>query len=159
MRRLYGRAEATRAATMPMSPGVLSAIWARAKQCGWKSDDVYDVIKARFGKEHLGHLKLAEGYALLDAMGGRESYKGTDRGKDMARAGRKGETAGATRLVTMQQMGYIQQTAAIRGWDEAALDKFVQRQLGHPIRTLADYNRVLWGIKAMNRRDKGNIEA
>ena len=43
---------------------------------------------------------------------------------------------------------------ALRNWDEATLTAFIDRQLGKPVVvTLADFNKVFWALKSMNRRE------
>jgi len=43
----------------------------------------------------------------------------------------------------------LQNTMALLGWDRSRLDRFVERQLGagRQIRTMGQFNRVLWSLK------------
>ena len=47
----------------------------------------------------------------------------------------------------------LRDAAALREWDQATLTNFISRQLSKPVMvTLADFNKVFWALKAMNRR-------
>ena len=61
--------------------------------------------------------------------------------------------ASGVMLAGDQQFALLATLRHAIGWDQARLDLFVARQLGgRAIRTMADANKVIWGIKSMMRR-------
>lgn len=73
----------------------------------------------------------------------------------MGTAGRKDSdgAVGTEFLVNSAEMEMLRKAATLRGWSAQTLDAFIARQLKGPVRTVRDLNRVLWAVKAMNRRD------
>lgn len=51
-------------------------------------------------------------------------------------------------------MKVLREAAQLRGWGEAGLEGFAERQTGkRQIQTMAEFNKVFWPLKAMNNRD------
>ncbi len=55
-----------------------------------------------------------------------------------------------------QQTSTLEAMMVELGWSRARLDAFIERQLGagRQVRTMGQFNRVLWGLKAIARRQK-----
>jgi len=75
----------------------------------------------------------------------------------MASHGRKDhrrQAGEAEYLVNPTELNLLHRAASLRNWSDATLAAFVERQLGRQtIRTMAEFNKVFWALKAMNRRD------
>lgn len=64
------------------------------------------------------------------------------------------QRAGVQQLVTHDQEVKIAALASQRNWSAGTLINFCRRQCGHyPLRTTADANKVIEGLKAMNERN------
>lgn len=63
--------------------------------------------------------------------------------------GRRGFQSAHEVMVGEPQVRLLRQVQLRLGWDYARLDAFIERQLGQgrEIRTMADFNRVYWGLK------------
>lgn len=69
--------------------------------------------------------------------------------------GRRGHHDGREQVIIgAQQVALLAVLLGKLGWDQARLDAFVGRQIGagRQIRTMADFNRVVWGMKSLIRQ-------
>lgn len=152
---------------MPRSRGnelidvlLLRAIHACARENGCDNEGLHEAIEAGFGKTSLKDLTRAQAYALLDGLrGGKASqhYKpNVWRRNAQGKHGRRHYDASADAIyqVTDREHQMLRDAAAIRSWSDEQLAGFIQRQIGKPIvTTMAEFNRVFWPLKSMNRRE------
>jgi hypothetical protein len=132
----------------------LRALWACARECGVDDEGLHDAAFVGFGKTSLKELTEDEASRLLNGM-----RKGS--GKQLAKRhwaqgnhGRRDVEDKTEYLVNTREMQMLCEAAALRGWNEEALLKFIARQLGKTeIRTMKEFNKIFWAVKAMNRRD------
>ncbi len=136
---------------MALETKYIRAIWAAAREHGVSKDGVHDAI-ATWGRESVKDLTTQEAKLLLNGLR-RDKQKRRDA---VASHGRRDVdmTGQPTYMVKHREMVMLQAAAESRGWDDEALDKFIARQIGkRVIATLAEFNKVMWAIKAMQRRD------
>ena len=136
-------------------PKYFRAIYGCARELGLSNDDVHDAAFALCAKTSLKELTDAECRRLIDGMRGGKRRVSPERLQAMGTAGKKGEDrqSGTEFLVNSREMGMLRKCATLRGWSIETLDGFIKRQVKGPVRTVRDLNRVLWAVKAMNRRD------
>ncbi len=144
----------------------LRAIFAAAREKGVTYEQLHETIAVSWGKRSLKDLSSEQAQLLIDGLRGKtraeHHYRGNgpfryDRRQAMAAHGRKDydRSGDAEYVVNERELQMLREAAALRNWDEEALRKFIKRQLGREtIRTMADLNKVLWPLKAMNRRDR-----
>jgi len=114
---------------------------------GFDHDGLRDLAKERFGVKSMSELGVTE---LLDL------YKGWT-GKGFVRKGKlppRGEVE--TEMVSGRDLDTLELEFADRGWGKDTQQAFIRRQLRGraEIRTQADFKRVFYGIRAMNKRGK-----
>lgn len=136
------------------------AIYGVCRQEGIDNDLLHLIVEQRFGKKSLKLLTERECRDLLDGLRqprsgrGVSGLKGTARGRATATEGRRDARGQVEHLVNAREMALLREAAALRGWSQETLEAFCRRQNGgRPLRTIGDLNRVLWALKAMNRRD------
>lgn len=148
---------------MPISPSpnslidtkLLRAVFGCARECNVSNDELHEAIR-NWKKTSLKQLTRREAYTLMDGLrevagvpNGRRRYAQGTHGKRFI------DTAeGVQYRPSPSEWQILTDAATLRGWSRETLDGFIQRQLHRSIRTLHDYNKILWGLKAMNRRDK-----
>lgn len=142
------------------------AIYGCAKEFGLDNELIHQMAETQFGKSSLKLLTDQECRKILDGIradygkqrqnAGRSGWRGSSRGQAMGTAGAKSkEPVRTTYLVNARELAMLSDAAAIRGWSRETLNTFIQRQLRHrPLRTMRDFNKVFWALKAMNRRDR-----
>jgi hypothetical protein len=140
---------------------LLRAVHAAAREHGVSRDELHEAIKAGFNLTSLKELTKRQAYALLNGIrGGKDSehFKRRQPRRDaQAWHGRKQHDASADAIypATDREHQMLRDAAALRNWDESTLVNFISRQLGKPVVvTLADFNKVFWALKAMNRRNR-----
>ena len=143
---------------MPLDSKLLRTIYAVAREFGVSNEELHEAIQAGFQKQSLKKLTKREACHLIDGLKGKPASRlDAGRREAMASHGRKDHRrqAGETEyLVNAAELNLLQRAAALRNWPEATLAAFVERQLGRQtIRTMAEFNKVFWALKAMNRRD------
>jgi hypothetical protein len=131
----------------------LHTIYGVARQHNVTDEELHDAIFVGFGKQSLKQLTEAEVAKLLDGIRGRHAGA---RRQAMARHGRRKSDAkkDATYLINARELELLVEAATLRGWSSETLSAFCRRQVGkdRPV-TMAEYNKCLWPLKAMNRRD------
>lgn len=140
----------------------LRALFGAAREHGLTKQDLNDAAMVGFQKSSLRDLTDDEVKILLDGIRGKKRRRGksghtdTARGYAMGTQGkRRGDDSTREFLVTEKDLNLLADAAALRGWSRDTLDTFIRRQLrGRSIRTIKELNKVLWAVKAMNRRDK-----
>ena len=131
----------------------IKAIWAAAREHGVDKEGVHDAI-AVWGLTSVKDLNAQQARLLLNSL--RKGGGGQKRRDAVASHGRRGtDTSGQPRyMVTPRERGMLKAAAEARGWNDETLRNFIERQLGkRQIATLAEFNRVFWAIKAMQRRE------
>jgi len=99
-------------------------------------------------------LTLADARRVIEVLKGGARIPDGDTAHAAGTHGRRGRQApGAEVMVGAQQIELLQGYAGLLGWSRERLDGFISRQLrGRQLRTMADANRVLWGLKRMVRQ-------
>lgn len=150
----------TRVSSKPIDSLLIKTIHACARENGVSREEIHEAI-AHFGKTSLKDLTKTEAYRLLDGLrGGKPSPHFTpkpDRRHAQANHGRRDYDASADAIypVTDRERELLREAADLRKWDDATLSRFVERQTGKAVVvTMADFNRVFWPLKAMNRRNR-----
>ena len=137
----------------------IRAIYASANATKCCNEELHDAIMAGFGKKSVKDLTPREARQLLDGLNKKTPWDlnpDYQRRQAMANHGRKDydRRGDAEYLVSKDEMGMLRYEASLRGWQPEALSKFIHRQIGKTeVRTLAEYNKVYWPLKGMNRRD------
>jgi hypothetical protein len=138
---------------------LLRAIFASARAHGVTNEGLHETIWLTLQKRSLKDLTTDEAMQLLDGLNGKEyrppqnfSYR---RRQAMSLHGRKDHdrSQGAAFLVNEREIKMLGDAAALRGWSAETVAAFIERQVGHEIRTMADFNKVFWALKRMNKRD------
>lgn len=142
----------------------LRALFGAAREHGLTKEDLNDAAMVGFQKVSLRDLTNDEARQILDGIRGKKpesdngvsGYKHSARGYAMGVAGRKRHEYGEGEyLVAAREIEMLSEAATLRGWSKETLDTFIRRQLrGRAIRTMKEFNKVYWAIKAMNRRDR-----
>lgn len=140
----------------------LRALFGAAREHGLTKEDLNDAALVGFQKSSLRDLTDAEARTILDGIrgkkrrSGRSGHKNSDRGYAMAVAGRRrNDDSPGEYMVAARELEMLSDAAGLRGWSRETLDTFIRRQLrGREIRTMKEFNKVFWAIKAMNRRDR-----
>ncbi len=146
---------------MPLNPKFIRAIYATARETHCSNEELHEAIWTGFQKKSVKDLTTGEALRLLDGLKGkRQAPWMGDPGRchAMGNHGRKDYDGrrDPNYLVTQEEMDGLHYQASLRGWSEETLSAFIARQLRRPgaaIRTVADFNKVFWPLKAMNRRD------
>jgi hypothetical protein len=137
----------------------LPAIWAAARAHGVTGEQLHDMIWFEWQKKSLKDLTAAQALELLDGLNGKTPPKNFsyDRRQAMYAHGRKDYDASqdTAYLINDRERKMLQDAANLRGWSLGTLHRFIERQLGHEqIRTMSEFNKIFWALKAMNRRDR-----
>jgi hypothetical protein len=138
---------------------MLRALFGAAREHGISSEELHDVASFGFGKSSLKDLTRREAYRMLDGIRGKVQTSASGvrgpRRHAMAVHGHKDydHSGDPVYLVNDRELQMLREAAERRGWDEAALQKFCQRQISadRP-RTMAEFNKVFQPLKTMNRR-------
>jgi hypothetical protein len=134
---------------------LMRAIHAAARENKCSNEELHEAIEAGFKLKSLKELTKRQAYALLDGLRGKPRATNQPRRDAQAFHGRRGYDASADAIypVTDREQQLLREAANLRGWNDATLTGFIDRQLGKPVMvTLADFNKVFWALKAMNRR-------
>lgn len=141
-----------------MSNPYLPTIFAAAREHGVTHEGLHDIIALELGKASLKDLTKEESLKLLDGIRGEENarpYRRDQSRRDaQASHGRRNHRVKTHRMINTRERQLLVDAATLRGWDGITLAQFAERQLGtDQIVTMADFNKVFWALKAMNRRD------
>jgi hypothetical protein len=134
----------------------LPAIFAAARERGVTHEELHDTIWMAFKQKSLKDLTPKQSMELLDGLRGRKSQFSYSRRQAMNAHGRRDydHRGDAEYLVNARELRMMLEAAELRGWHEETLNAFIERQLGrNSIRTMVEFNKVFWALKAMNRRD------
>lgn len=104
------------------------------------------------GYPSVSSVTFDEANNLIKALGG-DPFSG--RGKSIRMQNYRKQVAGVKTIETDAQLKLIGELAAMRGWSDESLQKFCQRVIKKdaPV-TTEEGNKIVEGLKAMNRRDK-----
>ena len=134
----------------------LRAIYASARAHNVTNEGLHETIWMAFQKKSVKELTTAQALELLDGLNGKKRPAGlsAERRQAMNSHGRKGHHAATEYLVNERERRLLSEAASMRGWPEETLTGFVARQIGcAEVRTMAEFNKVFWALKSMNRRD------
>lgn len=139
----------------------MRALHAEARKRGLGHDELHDLALQRFGKGSLGELTAAE----LRRWAGELRRAQTPRsGQGRRRQGtdgtRRQKPSGVVELAGSKELELIGGYAEALGWGRDRLDGFIRRQLGErgKVRTLAEANKVIHGLKALYRRERAETQ-
>lgn len=139
-------------------PSLLKAIWAVARERGISNEEVHEAIFAGWQKTSVKDLTDFEANRLLDGMRGNRSRPGLSFGRRQAmqQHGRKDDPRDdAEYLVTASEILLLLRAALQRHWTEDTLQAFCLKKIGVKTpRTMREFNKVFWALKAMQRRDE-----
>lgn len=136
-----------------MSNPYLRTIFGAAREHGVSHEQLHDIIALEFGKASLRDLTKEQSLQLLNGIRGEEQSRSRRR-HAQAKHGRRGHKVLAHQLVNARELKLLREAASVRGWDSVTLTAFVLRQVGRAeVVTMADFNKVFWALKSMNRRE------
>lgn len=143
-----------------LKPALLRTIYAAAREHKIDNEGLHETLKLGWNKTSLKDLTNAEACELLDGIRGKRPNSPGKRWA-MGNHGRRGMEdvrVDPSYTVTPGERHILQTQCFLRNWDAVSLGKFVKRQLGKAtIDSTADFNKVYWALKAMNRRDPASI--
>lgn len=136
---------------------------AEAAKRGLDHAALHELVSKRYGVDSLRKLsdaQLRDWYREFTGRGFKHAgVPGAARRHAAGKAGRRGtpdtrNLTPAIELVDTEDLVMMRDFARMQlGWSAETLDKFIRRQIGRDaIRTMAEFNKVLWGLKAMKRR-------
>lgn len=143
---------------------VLRAIFAAARERGVTHEELHDTIWISWQKRSLKDLTAEQAGLLIDGLRGKQAQPRREHRRSFAPGRRDAMSAHGRRdydasgdpayLVNAREIEMLREAAELRGWGEATLRNFIARQIGrNDIRTMAEFNKVFWALKAMNRRE------
>lgn len=92
---------------------------------------------------------------LISDQGGAAAIADAGAGHAAGTHGRRGHHDGRQQaMIGAPQTALLATLLGRLGWDRGRLDAFIERQLGtgRRMRTMADFNRVVWGLKSLIRQ-------
>ena len=130
------------------SANQVRAIFAEGHKRGLDDEGIRDVVESSTRRTRsVRELTHAEAEAVIKQIKGREFIP-------LRTLQYRRQKQGIKQVVTQAELNLIAQLASQRDWPAETLVKFCVRQCGHhPLRTTDDANKVIEGLKAMNRRD------
>ncbi len=143
----------------------LPAIFAAAREKGVTHEQLHETIWVSWQKRSLKDLTAEEAGLLIDGLRGKKgsAYRYRSNGpftprrrEAMSAHGRKDydRSGDPVYLVNEREIKMLREAAALRGWSDETLRKFSSRQIGREVpRTMSEFNKLFWALKAMNRRD------
>ena len=137
---------------MSLEVKYIKAIWAAAREHGVSREGVHDAI-ATWQLTSVKDLNAQQARLLLNGLRGKSGQQ--KRRTAVAQQGRRDHDAShePRYMVKEREMAMLKAAAESRGWNDETLGNFIERQLGkRVIATLAEFNKVFWAVKAMQRR-------
>lgn len=138
----------------------LRAIYAAAREHKVDSEGLHETALARFKCASLKDLTNAEACDLISGIRG-ITRKTWQKRQAMGTHGRRDTLLSpgeATYQPTPGELYALQQAARTRNWSAEALAAFAMKIIKKPApQTQAEYNKLLWALKTMNRRDKCRV--
>jgi hypothetical protein len=145
---------------------MMRGLHAEASKRGLSHDGLHELVEKRYGVASLSQLseaQLREWYREFSGKGFRHRGMGSaSRRRAAGAAGRRQPDQPINRstdqskvieLASADDIAMLIDLAGQIGWSVTALHKFVARQIGREnIRTMAEFNKVLWALKAIARR-------
>lgn len=124
------------------------AIFGQARKCQLDEEGVRDVVESVTGRTRsIRELTHAEAEAVLKQLKGKDFVP-------LRTMQYRRQKQGVKQVVQQSQLNLIADLASQRHWSPETLAKFCLRQCGHRRpRTTEDANKVVEGLKAMNRRE------
>jgi hypothetical protein len=145
---------------------MMRGLHAEGAKRGLSHDGLHELVAKRYGVDSLAQLsetQLREWYREFTGKGFRHAgVGGAARRRAAGTAGRRqagqpvnGSTdqRNVVELVSGDDLAMLADLAQQIGWSVSGLYTFVERQIGRSkIRTMAEFNKVLWAVKAIARR-------
>ncbi len=152
---MRNKVAAARKAAKPLAPSLMRAIYACAREHQVDGEALHEAIHAGFGKASVKELTDRQARQLLDGMRGKvREPQPWQRREAQAFDGRRKVKVDVHTLINDRERELLREAAALRGWDDSTLAAFAARQTGtSEIRTMAQFNKVFWPLKSMNRRE------
>lgn len=122
-------------------------IFALARQRGLNDDELHAVVAEVVGNRSISALGREDANRVIARLN-------RGQGATPRTVQHRRKQAGIVAVVQSAQIHLIAELASQRSWTGATLEKFIRRQCKHfPPRTTSDANKVIEGLKAMNRRE------
>ena len=133
----------------------IRALYARARERGLDSDGLHEIVLDRFGAESIKTLSNKQAAALLNGFGKSRASSAARRHAQSHHGRKNYDPSGEPiQLASDREREMLREAGERRGWNDDTLRGFIRRQTGRDdVRTMADFNKVFWPLKAMNRRD------
>ena len=133
----------------------LRALYAAAREHKVDSEALHETVLARFQCVSLKDLSNEQACDLMNSIRG-ITKKTWQKRQAMNYQGRKDsprEPGEVEHLVTEGELHVLRAAAEKRSWSSTTLSEFCTRQIKKPLPTTTrELNKVIWAIKAMNRR-------
>ena len=145
---------------------VMGALHAEALKRRLSHQDLSDMADRRYGVASMAALDDGQLRGLFLDLTGRlfhPKHPGMHDRQRRQAAGTAGRKDGNPKLVEMAATADVEmvyQLGYSLGWTRQTIQTFIRRQLGgrEQLRTMADVNKVLWGLKAIARRKQSGAE-
>ncbi len=126
----------------------VKAIFAEARKRGLDNEALHDMVESITRRTRsISSLSYAEAQKVIQRLKG-------DEFKPLRTLQYHRQKAGIKQLVQDAQLTLIAELASQRNWSAESLTKFCRRQCRHDRpRTTEDANKVIEGLKAMNKRE------
>ena len=141
---------------------VMGALHAEAAKRGLSHQDLSERAGKRYGFASMADLDDGQLRDLFLDLTGRVFHpkhpgmRNRQRRKAAGTAGRKNAINKVVEMAATVDVEMVYQLAYGLGWTQETIKTFIRRQLGgrDQLRTMADINKVLWGLKAIAKRKK-----
>ena len=141
---------------------VMGALHAEAAKRDLSHQDLSEMAGKRYGVGSMSDLnegKLRDLFRDLTGKPFRAKHPGMRNRQHRQAAGTAGRKNANHKVVEMADatdVEMVYQLAYALGWTLQTIKTFIRRQLGgrDQLRTMADVNKVLWGLKAIAKRKK-----
>lgn len=128
--------------------GQVKAIFAEGRKLGLDQDELRDVVESTTRRTRsVKELTRSEADAVLQKLKGNQYVP-------LRTLQHRRQKRDVKQLVSKTQLKLIAELASQRGWTSEGLGRFCERVCGHATpRTTEAANKVIEGLKAMNRRE------
>ena len=145
---------------------VMGALHAEGLKRGLSHQDLSEMAGQRYGVASMAALDDGQLRDLFLDLTGRlfhPKHPGMRNRQRRQAAGTAGRKDGNPKLVEMAATADVEMVYQIGyslGWTRQTIQTFIRRQLGgrEQLRTMAEVNKVLWGLKAIARRKTSGAE-
>ena len=144
------------------SSKVMGALHAEAAKLGLSHQDLSEMAGQRYGVASMAALDDGQLRDLFLDLTGRVFHpkhpgmQNRQRRKAAGTAGRKDASNKVVEMAATVDVEMVYQLGYALGWTQQTIKTFIRRQLRgrDQLRTMADVNKVLWGLRAIAKRKK-----